>query len=151
MKRPLALWLMIFFLALLALGGFYGGLSMLSDPSGNSLQMAEVLPLLRVPDYLLPGLFLVSVMGALPLLLIYALLARPTWPWLDRLFTWSRHYWAWTTSLGLGLVLGLWLAVQTALIGFRWPIQYITAMNGLLIIALALVPSVQKHHRQGPR
>jgi hypothetical protein len=143
------LWLLIFSLVFLALGGFYGGPSMLSDPSGNSLQMAEVLPLLRVPHYLLPGLSLVTVMGALPLLLIYALLARPTWPWLDRLFTWSRHYWAWTTSLGLVLV--LWLAVQAALIGFPWPIQYITAMNGLLIIALALVPAVQKHHRQGPR
>jgi len=145
--RPLALWLLPFFLVFLALGGFYGGLSMLTDPSGHSLQMAEVLPLVRVPTHRLPGLFLVTVRGALPLVLVFALLARPVWPWLDRLFVWSRHHWAWTTSLGLGLVLVLWLAVQAALIGFRWPIQSLTGMNGLLIIVLALVPSVQRHYR----
>ncbi len=139
--------MLLFFLVFLGAGGFYGGLSMLADPSGNSLRMAEVLPLLHIPDYRLPGLFLISVMGALPLFLVYALLAAPAWPWLERVFAWSRHHWAWTATLGLGVVLLLWLAVQAVLIGLRWPIQYITAICGVLIIALALLPSIERYYQ----
>ena len=48
MKRPITVWLLVFSLVFLALGGLYGGIAMLSDPSGNLLQMSEVLPLLHV-------------------------------------------------------------------------------------------------------
>ena len=81
MKRPFVLWILVFWLLFLALGGLYGGIAMLLDPSGDSLQITDVLPLLPVPNYVLPGLFLLFAMGLAPLLLIYALLARPTWPW----------------------------------------------------------------------
>lgn len=144
MKRSMTLWLLIFFLVFLAVGGLYGGVVMLIDPTGNLLQMAEVLPLLRVPDYTLPGLFLLFVMGLLPLLLTYALLARPNWVWADSIFNWSGHYWAWTGTLALGVTLAAWLAVQGVLIGFQWPIQYVTAVNGLLIILLVLMPGVRR-------
>lgn len=39
----------------------------------------------------------------------------------------------------------VWLALQGLLIGFRWPIQYVTAVNGLLILACAWLPSVRRH------
>ncbi len=54
------------------------------------MDLDQVLPLLPVNDYVLPGLFLLLVMGAAPLLLVYALLARPDWPWIERFFRWSR-------------------------------------------------------------
>jgi hypothetical protein len=41
------------------------------------------------------------------------------------------------------VLLAVWLVVQGLLIGFKWPIQYITAVNGLLIIVLAVAPSVR--------
>ncbi len=144
MGRPIVLWLLVVFLVFLAVGGLYGGVAMLVDPSGAALQMTEVLPLLPVPDYTLPGLFLLVVMGAAPLLLAYGLLARPNWAWAEPLSRVARHHWAWTGALALGLVLGAWLAVQGLLIGFRWPIQYVTAANGVAIVALALVPAVRR-------
>lgn len=144
MRRPVALFLLLFFLLFLAAGGLYGGVAMLLDPSGGALQMTEVLPLLPVPDYTLPGLFLLVVMGVLPLLLAYGLLARPAWAWAAPLSRAGRHHWAWSGALALGLVLGAWLGVQGLLIGFRWPIQYVTAANGIAIVALALVPAVRR-------
>jgi putative Ca2+/H+ antiporter (TMEM165/GDT1 family) len=48
------------------------------------------------------------------------------------------------TGAALGLLLAVWLVVQGLLIGFRWPIQYVTAVNGLLIIVLALLPEVRR-------
>ena len=135
MKRTFALWLLVFSLVFLALGGLYGGIAMLTDPSGASLQMAEVLPLLPVPDYTLPGLFLT-----------FGLLARPEWKWATSLARWSGHHWSWTGTVALGVALALWLIVEGALIGFEWPIQYVTAVNGILILLLALVPSVRRYY-----
>jgi hypothetical protein len=145
MKRPFSLWLLVFFLIFLALGGLYGGVAMLTDPSGGSLQMTDILPRLPVPDYTLPGLFLLFVMGLAPLFLAYALLARPNWAWTESISRWSGHHWAWTGSVALGVVLALWLVVEGIMIGFEWPIQYVTAVNGILILLLALLPSVRAH------
>ncbi len=146
MQRPLILWLLLFLLAFLAVGGLYGGIAMLTDPAGGSLGLTDVLPLLPVSDFILPGLFLLAVMGLAPLLLTYGLLARPTWSWAEALSRWSGHHWAWTGTLGLGLTLAIWLIVQGLLIGFKWPIQYITAADGFLIILLVLVPGVKRFY-----
>ena len=143
MNRPLVLWLLIFSLLFLALGGLYGGIAMLTDPTGHSLQLNEMLPLLPVPDYILPGLFLLFVMGLAPLIFIYGLLTLPNWTWANTLSRWSGHYWAWTGTLALSILLAIWLGVQGLLIGFKWPIQYITAVNGLLIFLLAFMPSIR--------
>jgi len=146
MKRPLALWPLLFLLMFLALGGLYGGIAMLTDRTGASLQLSEVLPLLPVSDLILPGLFLLIVMGLTPLVLSYGLLARPHWAWAERLFRWSKHHWAWTGTLGLGVVLGIWLTVQALLIGFKWPIQYITAADGAMIVLLTWMPGVRRFY-----
>ena len=70
---------------------------MLADPaSGGYLDFADMLPLLPVNDFILPGLFLTAFMGLFPLFLVYGLIARPTWPMVDKFFKWSGHYWAWT-------------------------------------------------------
>jgi len=146
MQRPLALWPLLFLLLLLGTGGLYGGIAMLIDPAGGMLQLTEVLPLLPVSDYILPGLFLLVVMGLAPFALAYGLLARPNWSCAQALSGWSRHHWAWTGTLALGVTLAIWLFVQGLLIGFNWPIQHITAANGALIILLALTPAVRRFY-----
>jgi hypothetical protein len=146
MRCPLTLWPLLFLLVFLGLGGLYGGIAMLIDPTGGLLQLTEVLPLLPVSDYLLPGLFLLVVMGLAPLFLTYALLARPSWTWAQTRSRRSGHYWAWTGTLALGVIVLVWLAVQGLLIGFEWTIQYITAIDGFLIVLLALVPGVRKFY-----
>lgn len=144
MGRRLALGALVVSLLFLAFGGLYGGLSMLRDPSGASLGMDVVLPQLPVPSFALPGVFLVTVMGLLPIVLAFGLVARPTWRWASALARWSGHHWAWTGSLALGLVLGTWLALQSWMIGFAWPIQFVTAGNAVAIVALALLPIVRR-------
>lgn len=144
MKRPVMLWFLLFNLLYLGFGGLYGGIAMLTDPSGSSLDFAEILPLLPVPDYTLPGLFLFFILGLLPLFLIYALLACPKWTWAETLFRWSGHHWTWASTLTLGIILVLWLVIEGLLIEFNSPIQYITAVNGFLIILLVSLPGVRR-------
>lgn len=146
MRRPLTLWPLLFLLVFLGLGGLYGGIAMLIDPTGGLLQLTEVLPLLPVSDYILPGLFLLFVMGLAPLFLTYALLARPGWAWAKVLSRWSGHHWSWIGTLALGATLAVWLVVQGLLIGFNAAIQYITAADGFLILLLVLTPGVRKFY-----
>lgn len=85
MKRPLPLWILLLWLVFLAFGGLYGGIAMLIDPSGDTMGVDVLLPLLPVPDFILPGLFLIFGMGLAPLVLVFGLLARPNWAGLTRL------------------------------------------------------------------
>lgn len=146
MKRPLMLWPLVFCLLVLSLGGgFAGGITMLIDPSGELLGVADMLPLLPVPNFILPGIFLLLVMGLFPLVLAITLVTRPNWPWLDPLFQWSNHYWAWTGTLILVAILALWLIYEVWLIGL-FPITNITAVLGLLILIFAMMPSVRNYY-----
>lgn len=144
MRPPPALWLLVLVLGVLALGGLAGAVGFLSDPSGQAMGMAEILPSLPVPDYTLPGLFLLAAMCLYPLLLVYALLARPRWAWAEALTRWSRAHWSWAGTLALGLGLALWLALQAVWIGFAAPVQWFTALLDLALLALTLSPSLRR-------
>lgn len=146
MRRPFMLWPLIFILFILATGGgLYGGITMLMDPTGNLLGVADTLPLLPVSNFILPGIFLTVVMGLFPLTLIYGLIARPNWPWVDSFFKWSKYVWPWTATIALVVILYVWLAIEGFLMGF-FPITTITAVIGILILLFAFVPSVRKFY-----
>jgi hypothetical protein len=147
MKRPVALWVLIFWLFLLALGGLYGGIAMLLDPSGGLLQMTGVLPLLPVKDYVLPGLFLMGIMGSVSVISALWLVGSPERFMGEIYHSLMGYHWAWTGTVVLGIILATWLFIQGILIGFQWPIQYVTAINGLLIMLFALLPSVRGFYR----
>ena len=144
MKRPVMLWPLVLVLLFFSLGGFYGGILMLMDPTGELLGVANILHLLPVPNFILPGIFLILVMGLFPLILAIALVARPQWNWADSLLHWSKHYWAWTSTIILVVIIALWLIFEGWFMGF-YPITYATAVQGLLILIFALMPGVSRY------
>jgi hypothetical protein len=106
-----------------------------------------MLPDLPVSNFVLPGLFLLIVMGIFPLLLAYGLIAKPTWSWVDRLFQWSQYHWAWTGCLILVGITAVWLAYEGWLVGW-WPITYATAVIGGVILLIIFFPSMRKFYKK---
>ena len=148
MKRPFMLWPLAVVLVLLSVGGFSGGVPMLVDPvSGGYLDFESMLPDLPVNSFILPGVFLTTYMGIFPLILAYGLIARPSWPLFENFFRWSRHYWAWTGTILFSIGIAIWLGYEGWLVGW-WPITYITAVQGILILLFTLIPNVRKYYEE---
>ena len=147
MKHPAALWILVFFLVFLALGGAVGAYYFLSDPTGKAIGMEKELALLPVPNYTLPGLFLLIVMTLAPLFLTFGLVAKPKIDLIQNLFRFAPYHWSWTGTVLLGIGLMLWLVVEAYFIGFNAPIQYVTAVNGFLILVLPFIPAIKNHYK----
>ncbi len=147
MKLSTHHWLLFGLLPFLSLGGKYGGISMLVDPTGGALQMEGLLPKLPVPNFSFPGKFLLCVMGLFPLFVLFGLIRNPNWRSLERLTSWSNYPWPWMGSFAVGIILILWLVFQAPFIGFEWPIQYIMSIVGILILLLPLSPRIRNSYR----
>jgi hypothetical protein len=146
-SRPVSVWTLVTFLLILAMCGILGGYTLASDPSGKSMGLAEVLPLLPVSDFLLPGIFLFVVMGVIPFALAYSLMARKRSPLAESLTGWSKHHWSWTSTVLLGIVLVVFLVMESAYVGFHIPFQYVTAFLVFGIMVTAFLPEVEKIYR----
>ena len=112
-------------LVVLVGGGWYGGLSFVTDPSGAGLGMttAELPDWPLVADYTLPGVALVVLFGLLPLVPIVLLLRGD-----------PR---GWPATSAVGAVLVLWMLGQLVAIGLTFPGMQLTFLAvGLLLTAL---------------
>ena len=120
----------------------------LAHPDGRGIGMEETLAKLPVSSFVLPGVFLLLVMCLVPALLIVGLLARPDWRWLDPVSRATGMHWSWVGTVALGIVIVIWLGVESLYIGFSAAVQYFTAVLGVGIIVFALVPSTRRAMHQ---
>jgi hypothetical protein len=140
-RRPLVLWALVVPMALLSLGGSFGGLSFLADPTGSRLG-ADPSWLERTPvgDFLLPGLFLFGVYGIGAALLIGGLISRrPAW------YLWSYH-WSWLGTIGMGAILVAWIVYELLIFDDRMILQPTLLAVGLAMIAIPLLPSMRRSY-----
>jgi hypothetical protein len=129
-KRPALLWALVGLLLVQAVGGIAGGVALVAAPDGSVLKMStSLLDGSPFPDYLVPGLVLLLVLGVLPLAAAVLLMVRPAIGW----------YAAFV--VGCGLV--IWLAVELTIIPFTvWHVAF--GVVAVLIIATSLAPSVRR-------
>ena len=129
-KRSVFLYMLLAGMILLGPGGWFGGVVMFIDPSGALMGLpSNLLDGLPINNFILPGLFLVVVMGIAPLVIAYGL-----WRW---------QPWAWRGALALSVVLILWIIFQIVLWGFPAAIQILYLLWGGGMLALCLVPAVR--------
>ena len=148
--RPVPILLIIALEVILAILGFFSGITFLQDPSGGTHGMdTSILVRTPISNFTPVGLFFVACYGVLPSLAIYGLWKLPRWRWTDAFNKWTRKNWAWTATVVIGIILIVWIAVEVALIGspIGLPRFLQIAMAGLgsILIALAMLPRVRTY------
>lgn len=124
-------WSLVLLHAFLAVGAVAAGWGLARDPSGAALGFSvDWLEGSPFPDYRVPGLFLAVVIGGANLASAFLL--------------WRRHPLAPFVSLGTGLLLVVWLAIQTAIIGVRHWSQAIWWVLFPLVAALAALLTARR-------
>ena len=132
--RPLTVNLLIGTILVQGLSGVAGGIGLVFDPSGESLGIPNSwLAGSPFADYLIPGVILLVVLGIVPLVDLYGL--------------WTSRYWGWLGALLIGFALLVWIGVEILIIGYQPqpPLQLIYGVLGVVIIILALLPSVRAY------
>jgi hypothetical protein len=139
--------LLVLLVASVSLGAIYGGVNLISDPTGGSINFPkELLENSIFSSYLIPGLILFLFLGVFPLMLIFPLLFKPRWRFFDRLNIYLNHHWAWTLTLYTSIMLIIWIDVQIMIIGYRSLLQGIFGLVGVAMLILTLLPSVKKYY-----
>jgi hypothetical protein len=134
-SRAVGSYLLMALLLFQGLSGIAGGIGLVGDPSGDSLQISlSLLEGTPFNDYLIPGLILLVVLGIAPLIALYGL--------------WKQRHWGWLGSLAIGVGLIIWIGVQILLIGYQPqpPLQLIYGVLGIAIVSTALTPSVRNDY-----
>lgn len=133
--HPIDLYLLSACLAFLSLGGFYGGIAFVTDPTGGSIGMnPSMLNPLPLQDFLLPGLFLLAVYAIGSLIVLAAL--------------WRHTAKAWWLSFTLSAVLIGWIAFEVIMMRLIAPITVVLAILGVCMLALTMLPSVRHYYRE---
>lgn len=128
-------WIQIVLHSVLGVAAIAAGQAFVRDPSGRALGMeADYLDGSPFPDFRFPGLFLAVVIGGTNIVSGLALFRRhPSAPYV---------------SLMTGLLLVVWIAVQTAIIGFR---HWSQAMWWATFVLVALIGALLVHRAEAEK
>jgi len=137
-KRPISMYILFVFIIFQGLSGLAGGISLILDPSGKSIQLPlSWLEGSPFSNYLIPGLILFVVLGLYPLVVFYSLL--------------KKLRWSWFAAFTLGAALIIWIGVEIIIIGYQPqpPLQLIYGLVGLVILFLVFLPSFRRFLKSG--
>ncbi|MGF1504078.1 MAG: hypothetical protein ACFB51_02915 [Anaerolineae bacterium] len=131
-NRPLTVYLLIALMVFTGLGGLGGGMAFLHDPTGSTMGLSLAL-LAGSPfhSYLVPGLFLLLILGLGPLAIAVAL--------------WQGHPRAWDASLAMGATLRLWISIETSIIGLGSWMQPFFFLVGAAMMGLTVAPASRRY------
>lgn len=149
-RKPSPILVIISLEVILAILGFFSGITFLQDPSGRTHGMdTSILVMTPISDFTPVGIFFVVCYGVLPSLAIYGLWKLPRWRWTDAFDKWTRKNWAWTVTVVIGTILVVWIAVEVVLIGSPSGLprflQVTMALLGVILIVLAMLPGVRTY------
>ena len=139
-SRPASTWGLIALLTTIGVGALISGAMMFLAPDGHLMQWSTT-QLAGTPfsSYLIPGIVLFTFVGIFPLFTAYGLLKRPDWIWPNAINPSKNVHWVWTASWAAGVVMLVWIAVETLLLGLISFLQPAISVYGVTILALTLL------------
>lgn len=116
----------VFLLLVNGIAAIFGGYTLASDPSGQAMQVSlEFLKNSPFPDYFIPGLILLVVLGGGSLCAALVAILKVRWyP---------------TLVAFMGCVLVAWIVVQMLMLKVLFYLQFIIGGIGILLLALGVI------------
>ncbi|OGO07973.1 MAG: hypothetical protein A2Y92_02335, partial [Chloroflexi bacterium RBG_13_57_8] len=146
--RPLFSWILIILNFVLATGAITSGPMLFLKPDGSLMKWTvDLLEGTPFPDFLIPGIILFVLLGIYPLIVGLGLV-KTTSKWLEVINPLKKYHWAWTGSLGVGIILLIWIITETSLLGYISFLQPVMTVWGLLILVVALLPGVRRYYKK---
>jgi hypothetical protein len=146
-KRPSAAVMLVILVLLLGIGALVSGPMLFLEPSGRLMQWnVDQLKGTPFPDYTIPGMVLFLFLGVFPLFVSLGLAFKFGWKWPDAINPSKRHHWAWAASWAAGIIVLLWIAVETLFLGIISFLQPVIGVWGALILILTLLPGVSRYY-----
>lgn len=147
--RPITAWILIILLFFLGIGGIISGVLLFAAPDGHLIGFtAAMLEGSPFPNYLIPGIILFLFVGVYQVFVGYSLLTHPGWRWPEKINPNKRYHWAWAASWAAGVILLIWITVETVLLGYISFLQPVIAVWGVVLIALTLLPAIRRYNRR---
>ena len=108
-------------------GAFYGGIGLITDPSGDSIRLSiDLLDQTPFNNYLIPGIILLCVNGVFSFVSVFMILVNNRYAYLYIILQ--------------GLLLSGWLIIQIILIKTFYPPMHITLfLTGTLLILFGIL------------
>jgi hypothetical protein len=131
-RRPAAVWALLVLLVVQGVSGLGGGLSLAIAPDGSIMRMpTSLLDGSPFPDFLIPGLILLLVLGVLPLVAVWGL--------------WLGRRWAWYAAFVVGCGLMIWILVELTIVPYDI-LQPIFGGIGMAIFIVSLLRPVRRFY-----
>lgn len=147
-KKSFIRYLLYFFISLLIINAVPAGVMFIIDPSGAVIGLStDTLQNSPFSNYLIPGLFLLLVMGLMPIVILYGLVNKSKQVWAERLNLYKEMHWSWTFSFYLGLVLIIWINFQLLMMKEYTFLQVVISLLGVGIIIVTHLPNIKNYYR----
>jgi hypothetical protein len=140
---------LIVLLGFLSIAAFYGSIGFIIQPDGSLFNMdRNMLKNSIFDNYIVPGLILLVLFGLIPIFVVFCLIKKPNNKLLERLNLFKDYHFSWTFAVYLGFALIIWINIQTLILNFVEIIHTIYSSLGILIIIIALLPSVRMNYNK---
>jgi hypothetical protein len=141
--------ILLFLLLFLGLGALFGGGVLIISPSGKLIGMPlSLLNKSPFSDFLFPGIILFGVLGVFPVLLVFALINKPSNPFLESVNFFSDMHWSWSFSIYTAFALIIWIQVEMMFLNAVSWLHTFYMFLAIAIIFVSLLPQVRTIYRK---
>jgi len=141
--------ILLFLLLFLGLGALFGGGVLIISPSGKLIGMPlSLLNKSPFSDFLFPGIILFGVLGVFPVLLVFALINKPSNPFLESVNFFSDMHWSWSFSIYIAFALIIWIQVEMMFLNAVSWLHTFYMFLAIAIIFVSLLPQVRTIYRK---
>jgi hypothetical protein len=147
-RPPFLARILITLLIFIGIGALISGAMLFIAPDGHlMLWSTDTLSGTPFSSYLLPGIILFVFLGIFPVFVSMGLIKRPTWNWPNTINPQKNMHWAWTASWAAGVIMLIWIGVETFLLGYISFLQPVIAIYAVVVIIITLLPDIRRYYK----